>query len=161
MKKYIYFIIICLLSTLSYTVWSINTDIQNYIPRDTPGSLVLVDSSGSVYTDIPTAYGYYRAYTGSLSGVFIQDILYIEDRRYIQHSGVDIYAKASAIYDMAIYGIYRGASTIPEQYIKNTYSKEYTRGIYTKSREAMYSMILSQIYTKDQILRMYLDSIYF
>ena len=63
-----------------------------------------------------------RTWTGNLDTLLIKSILSIEDRRFFEHSGVDIYGKLAALKENISAGtIVRGGSTITEQYIKNSY----------------------------------------
>ena len=84
-----------------------------------------------------------------------------EDVRFRKHSGVDVRRIAGAAFANVTEGFgAEGASTISQQVIKNTVltsDKTLTR----KIREAYLSIQLEQKYSKDQILEMYLNKIYF
>ncbi|MFG6495001.1 PBP1A family penicillin-binding protein [Fictibacillus sp. UD] len=84
-----------------------------------------------------------------------------EDVRFRQHSGIDVRRIAGAAFANVREGFgAEGASTISQQVIKNTVltnEKSLTR----KIREAYLSVQLEQKYSKDQILEMYLNKIYF
>ncbi|OOE10612.1 PBP1A family penicillin-binding protein [Fictibacillus arsenicus] len=84
-----------------------------------------------------------------------------EDVRFRQHSGVDVRRLFGAAFANVTEGFgAEGASTISQQVIKNTIltnEKSLTR----KIREAYLSVQLEQKYSKDQILEMYLNKIYF
>jgi penicillin-binding protein 1A len=84
-----------------------------------------------------------------------------EDVRFREHSGIDVRRIAGAAFANVREGFgAEGASTISQQVIKNTVltnEKSLTR----KIREAYLSVQLEQKYSKDQILEMYLNKIYF
>ena len=56
--------------------------------------------------------------------------------------------------------IIRGGSTLTEQYIKNQYFPSASRDWEQKLRESYYALMLEIRYTKSEILRKYLDSVY-
>ena len=85
----------------------------------------------------------------------------IEDNRFYEHNGVDpIRIIGSLIVDIKSGSIEQGASTISQQLVKLTS----LTGVQTMSRklqEAVMALELEQVYTKDEILEMYLNYIYF
>lgn len=88
-------------------------------------------------------------------------VIAIEDERFYKHEGFDPQAIARAFFiDLATGHIVEGASTLDQQYIKNTIltpQKTFSR----KIQEAVLAYQLDQKYTKDQILEKYLNTIYF
>jgi penicillin-binding protein 1A len=85
----------------------------------------------------------------------------IEDKRFFSHYGVDIRAKVAALYENYTAGsTVRGGSTLTEQYIKNTYFPDAKRTIWQKIHESIYALIMEMKYTKEDILKKYIDSIY-
>ncbi len=85
----------------------------------------------------------------------------IEDKRFYSHRGIDFKRILSAAKNDIISGNFdEGASTISQQLIKNTHlSPEKT--ITRKLKEIKLTLILEKNYTKDEILEMYLNTIYF
>lgn len=85
----------------------------------------------------------------------------VEDKRFYEHSGVDIRSIMRAIYrDVITRSKAEGASTITQQLAKNlflTNEKTWLR----KTKEAMIALYLEREFTKDEILEMYLNVIYF
>ncbi len=88
-------------------------------------------------------------------------IVAVEDKRYYDHQGVDYRRIMGAfIADIRTGTLEQGASTITMQYIKNVYfspDKTFRR----KINEAVIAIQLERNYTKDKILEMYLNTIYF
>lgn len=84
-----------------------------------------------------------------------------EDKRYFNHSGVDFKSITRAIYrDVVARSKVEGASTITQQLAKNiflTNDKTWLR----KTKEMMIALYIEREYTKDEILEMYLNVIYF
>jgi penicillin-binding protein 1A len=93
---------------------------------------------------------------------YVKDaVLAVEDKRFYDHQGVDYKRIIGAfIADVRAGTIEQGASTITMQYIKNVYftpEKTFRR----KINEAVIAIQLERNYTKDKILEMYLNTIYF
>lgn len=87
-----------------------------------------------------------------------------EDRTFYQHQGVDYRRVAIAIaYDVTHRTSAYGASTITEQLIKNDVlaNDAATKSIDRKLKEALLAEELERRYSKDQILELYLNSIYY
>ncbi len=87
---------------------------------------------------------------------FRQATIAIEDKNFYKHMGVDFLAIGRAIYSNLNHGTYQGASTITQQLIKNTLltpEQTYAR----KIKEVILALWTEHIYTKDQILTMYLN----
>ncbi len=84
-----------------------------------------------------------------------------EDGTFYSHGGVDLSSIARAFWINLTYGKTRqGASTITQQLARNLFlSRE--RTIERKAKEAILAVRLERLYTKDQILEMYLNTIYF
>jgi penicillin-binding protein 1A len=90
-----------------------------------------------------------------------QAIVAIEDRRFWEHSGVDIRGIGRALWaDVRSRDVREGGSTITQQYVKNAYLHN-ERSIARKVREAALAWQLTQQWSKDKILTEYLNTIYF
>ena len=91
----------------------------------------------------------------------IQAILAIEDRRFYSHWGIDPIRLARAlITDLVARRPKQGGSTITQQLARNlflTHEKTLTR----KLKEVVLAIRIEQTYTKDEILEMYFNQIYF
>lgn len=85
----------------------------------------------------------------------------VEDKRFYSHGGVDIRSIFRAVYkDIIARSKVEGASTITQQLAKNLFlsnDKSWMR----KTKEAMIALYLEREFTKDEILEMYLNVIYF
>ena len=84
-----------------------------------------------------------------------------EDKRFYSHHGVDLIRVAGAVIsNLKSHSFSEGASTISQQLIKNTHlSNEKT--IKRKLKEVKLTRQLEKNYSKDEILEMYLNNIYF
>ncbi|MDD5659523.1 MAG: PBP1A family penicillin-binding protein [Actinomycetota bacterium] len=94
----------------------------------------------------------------------INAIVSIEDERFYNHKGVDFEGIIrSLIINIKSGGISQGASTLTQQYIRTIYIPE-EKNVITyerKLKEAILAYQLEQIYTKNEILDMYLNDMYF
>ncbi|MDD4705465.1 MAG: PBP1A family penicillin-binding protein [Synergistaceae bacterium] len=90
----------------------------------------------------------------------VKAILAAEDDRFYDHSGI----RPASIFRAGIVDIFhrgarQGGSTITQQLARNLFlTKEKT--IIRKAKEAILALRLERIYTKDQLLEMYLNTIY-
>ncbi|MDQ1712625.1 MAG: penicillin-binding protein [Frankiaceae bacterium] len=93
--------------------------------------------------------------------VLVDAVVAAEDRRFYEHTGVDVRGIARAAVRNAESGsTSEGGSTITQQLVKNTLvtpERTYKR----KVREAALAMGLERTLTKDQILERYLNTVYF
>jgi penicillin-binding protein 1A len=90
-----------------------------------------------------------------------QAVLAIEDRRFYEHHGVDVLGVARALFANWEAGrIVQGGSTITQQLAKNLFlTSERTFG--RKVEEALLAAWLEVKFSKDQILTLYLNRVYF
>lgn len=91
----------------------------------------------------------------------IDALLYTEDSQFYRHNGINVVRIASALWANIKSGRKaQGASTITQQLAKNVYltnEKTWTR----KIKEAWLSLQLERYYSKDEILELYLNYVYF
>ena len=83
-----------------------------------------------------------------------------EDAEFYKHKGIDYLGILRSVYNNIKRGTSQGASTITQQVVKNLLlspEKSYTR----KIQEALLAKQLDQYLTKDEILTIYLNHVYF
>jgi len=91
----------------------------------------------------------------------IKAVLAIEDNRYYHHHGISITGIVRALYTNLRHGeIREGGSTITQQLAKN-YFLTPERTFARKIKEILISLILEVRFSKDEILEIYLNEIYF
>ncbi|MDO4807558.1 MAG: PBP1A family penicillin-binding protein, partial [Coriobacteriales bacterium] len=85
-----------------------------------------------------------------------------EDIRFYQHNGIDPQGIARAVL-VQFTGGSEGASTITQQLVRNTVlsDEQFEQTLKRKVREAYIAMQMEKRYTKDQILMMYINTIYY
>lgn len=91
----------------------------------------------------------------------IDALLATEDRRFFQHKGVDPIGIARAlIRNVTAHGVHEGGSTLTQQLARNIFLSN-ERSLQRKIKEALLAIKLEQQLTKDQILELYLNNVYF
>ena len=104
-----------------------------------------------------------RQYTQveELPRIYKEAIISVEDHRFYSHPGIDRLATArAAVHDIQAMSLVEGGSTITQQLAKNLYftqEKKFVR----KVAEVFVAIEMEKKYTKDEILELYVNSIYF
>ena len=108
----------------------------------------------------------------NISQEFIQTLIKTEDKRFYEHNGVDFKGLFGAFKD-ALLGNARGASTITQQLVKNLFKTrtEFSNGLFCKIpgirtfiikvKEWKGAMTLEEMHSKEEILQMYINTVYF
>ncbi len=85
----------------------------------------------------------------------------IEDRRFYQHFGIDLAGLGRAVVrNIAARRAEQGGSTLTQQLAKNIFLTQ-ERTLSRKVQEALLALWLERNYTKDQILELYMNRVYF
>ncbi|MGX9143345.1 transglycosylase domain-containing protein [Mesorhizobium sp. 128a] len=88
-------------------------------------------------------------------------VIAIEDRRFYSHFGIDPIGLSRAMVTNVLGGHFsQGGSTLTQQLAKNLFLKP-DRTLERKVQEVLLSLWLEHKHTKDQILEMYLNRVYF
>ncbi len=102
---------------------------------------------------------------GSISPYVIMATVATEDARFFQHGGVDPIAILRALWqDIRAKEIVSGASTIPQQLVRNLLLPPEEKGQRTlkrKIKEAILAAEITRRYSKETILELYLNEIYY
>ncbi|MBN8920438.1 MAG: PBP1A family penicillin-binding protein [Rhizobiales bacterium] len=87
--------------------------------------------------------------------------LAIEDRRFYQHFGIDVVGVGRAVVaNLMRRGVQQGGSTLTQQLAKNLFLTQ-ERTMERKLQELVLSFWLERKFSKDQILELYLNRVYF
>jgi penicillin-binding protein 1A len=88
-------------------------------------------------------------------------LIVTEDRSFYRHSGIDLKGIFRAVFrDIKAGGFVEGASTITQQLAKTLFLKP-RKSLLRKAKEAFLSFQIERRYTKDEILELYLNQVYF
>jgi 1A family penicillin-binding protein len=100
-----------------------------------------------------------------VSPVLVQAVTSIEDQRFFQHAGVDVWGiMRAAVINVVRWKRVQGASTITQQLAGLSYPQQISRRTMTlrrKVKEALLSALIERMYTKQEILEFYLNKVYF
>ncbi len=126
-----------------------------------PGETVLLDRNGKKFKETYAANQRRISVPLSDIPIFVQKaFVSAEDKRFYEHSGIDERGLIrAALADFAKSGHPEGASTITQQVVKNLLVGDdvsYER----KMREIVLTSRLERVLSKDEILKLYLNTIY-
>src|SRR3954449_5695982 len=89
-------------------------------------------------------------------------IISIEDKRFFTNDGVDMRGIGRALWqDLIAKRAVQGGSTIAQQFVKNALAAQDRRTLFVKLREAALAYHITRRWSKQKILRNYLNTIYF
>lgn len=158
----------CRWAVLTTTVWAAGYfalpwafELPSALFQPLPPSLVVKDRHGVPLRQLLENDRFRAAPVtlGEIPADFINCTLAAEDGRFWSHGGVDYLALGRAVKDRIAAGRFvSGASTIPQQLIKNS-APPVARNFTTKIREAMAARHLEMTWSKEQILERYLNLI--
>ena len=120
----------------------------------------MYDSENNVFYEINNHNEATYINLNEISENLIKTVIHIEDKRFYNHHGFDIYRIFAAMINNLKGNTLSGASTITQQYVKNVYLSS-DKNILRKIRELYFSIQIDSIYEKDDILEGYLNTIYF
>ncbi len=158
----LFLMILGLLAILIAQVW-VNTDkdiakIKDY--RPSVASQIL-DRKGRLIANIYDKEFRFYAHFEEIPPRFIESLLAVEDTLFFEHGGINLDAIMRAMIKNAKSGRYtEGGSTLTQQLVKNmvlTREKTLTR----KLKEAIISIRIEQVLSKEEILEHYLNQTFF
>lgn len=93
--------------------------------------------------------------------IYLDAVVAVEDHRFEQHFGIDLIAIGRAAWNnLTSWSLREGGSTITQQLAKNLYFTQ-EKSFIRKIAEMFMAFRLENTYTKDEILELYVNSIYF
>lgn len=139
------------------TTSGLTLDIEKLNKTKTSNQIQIYDKNGNSLTRLNQSYIPITKLSQKTKDAFIC----AEDKRFYKHNGIDLIRIAKAmISNIKSRSFSQGASTISQQLIKNTQlSSEKT--LIRKLKEIKLTKSLEKNYTKDEILEIYLNNIYF
>lgn len=122
-------------------------------------SIIFEDCNGSVIATYGDLFGRVVD-VEKLPKHVAQAVIAIEDRRFYSHFGVDLIGLARAIHANLSHKPIQGGSTITQQLAKNLFLTP-NRSIKRKLQELILALMIEHRFTKNQILTIYLNRVYF
>ena len=96
-----------------------------------------------------------------LPEMYLNAVVAVEDHRFEQHFGIDLIAIGRAAWNnLTTWSLREGGSTITQQLAKNMYFTQ-EKSFIRKVAEMFMAFRLERAYTKEEILELYVNSIYF
>jgi penicillin-binding protein 1A len=121
----------------------------------------ILDRNGKLITTLFADQNRQYVTLAQIPKVLQEAVITTEDQRYYEHAGVDLIGMARALLvDIQAGANVQGGSTITQQYAKQAFVGT-ERTLQRKIQEALLAYRLEQYYSKDKILEMYLNTIYF
>ncbi|MCC2675679.1 MAG: Peptidoglycan glycosyltransferase, partial [Ramlibacter sp.] len=92
----------------------------------------------------------------------IDALIATEDHRFYQHHGIDVRRTGAAVLN-TLRGKRQGGSTLTQQLARNLYPEEIGRSVSLtrKAKEAITALKIEAVYSKDEILETYLNTVPF
>lgn len=126
--------------------------------QQVPVSTKLYDRTGELIYEIYSDKKSTPITLDELPDYVWQSTLSIEDKDFYKHHGVSFQGVFRALYNTAFKGKLQGGSTLTQQLIKNVLLSP-ERTVQRKIREFALTMAVETMYSKDQILSIYLNQI--
>jgi penicillin-binding protein 1A len=123
-------------------------------------SVTILAADGSLLTTYGDLFGQPLSLK-QMSPYLPEAVIATEDRRFYSHFGIDpVGLVRAAIADLAAGHVVEGGSTITQQLARNLFLTP-ERSLGRKIRETLLALWLEHRFTKDQILEIYLNRVYF
>ncbi|MEO5720971.1 MAG: PBP1A family penicillin-binding protein [Chthoniobacterales bacterium] len=141
-----------------YALWAQTFDMKKV--GEMPERNTVFDVDGKIYSRLAGANRLIVPFS-EVSPLFIEALLAREDTRFYRHGGMDARGLARAIYrNFSSGSVKEGASTITQQLARNSLPLG-GRNLRRKMLEAMVALRIERQFTKEQILELYVNRIYF
>ncbi len=128
--------------------------------RGTDQTSVVYDRNGQVLAKLFAEQNRTKRSLDEIPVDLRQAVIATEDKRYYEHKGVDPWGVARALWVDITQGKRHGGSTITQQYVVNAFV-ERENTLTRKVKEGVLAYRLEKQYSKDEILELYLNTIYF
>lgn len=124
--------------------------------------VVLLDKSGKSFYSFGTADRGERLPLNKISDYTEKALISAEDKDFYKHSGFSLIGIIGALYANILSGDATGygGSTLTQQLAKNTLLSS-NQTFFRKYQELTVALAIEQTYTKDEILDLYLNSVYY
>ena len=127
---------------------------------ETPLSVTVFAADGSAIANVGEMWGAFVP-VAEMPPALPEAVLAIEDRRFFEHGGIDVFGVIRAAWRNAVSGrVVAGGSTISQQVAKLVFLSP-ERSVKRKIQEAMLAFWLEREFTKEEILTIYLNRAYF
>jgi len=134
---------------------------RELVRRDDLGQMIQVHAAdGTVMMSLGPSFGDWLRYD-DIPPIMRSALIAVEDRRFRSHPGVDPIGIARGLWVSTTGGgRVRGVSTITQQLARNIFLTN-DRSFIRKVREGILALAIERRFSKDQILELYLNRVYF
>jgi penicillin-binding protein 1C len=154
-------IVILFFSILALAITSYYLQKELMTNYDNLNSLLVKDRNGQEIFIEQNKNGYWARYLDKVPSRFEELLLEKEDEYFYHHFGLNPWSITRASAGYLGFGSKRGSSTITQQLVKILLEKEQERSLKNKFIESLYAFSLELYQSKETILKMYVNSIYF
>lgn len=123
-------------------------------------STILYDTNDVPLRIKENSKGHYVVPVQSIPESFTTILIAKEDAWFYYHFGINPFSFVRAVYNYVIYEKTSGASTLTQQLTKNLLGTESTRTVWNKIHEAFYAISLELWHSKEDIVRMYANTVF-
>lgn len=170
--KYIFLFILILGGSVGLFVYSVYAGLWGRLPNYEELRNIRNDEASVLYSEDGNLIGKYyienrtNVNYKNISGYAIQALIATEDVRFYQHEGVDKISMLRVFFKTFLLGDRSsgGGSTLSQQLAKNLYPREEQQVTFipiVKLKEMFTARRLENIYSKDEILTLYLNTVSF
>lgn len=150
-----------LTAIVSFFAITAGTNLQPQKLVDYDKTISVFDDQSNKIEDTSLETGQKSVKIENLSQDTVNAFIASEDRNFYKHNGLNYKRMVKALYKNVVSRSFKeGASTISQQLIKNTHLNN-DKTIVRKLKEIKLTKQLEKRYSKDRILEMYLNTIYF
>jgi len=140
---------------------SVVQEVDSIVHHKLEVSSIILDRNGKKIANIVGKEFRLYAKFDEIPPRIIEALLAIEDTTFFEHNGINLDAIfRAAIKDIVAMDMVEGASTITQQFVRNTVLTK-KKTLYRKIKEIFLSLEVEKVMSKEEILERYLNTIYF
>lgn len=154
-------LVLAVIAVITTIVFASTLSSKENIMNKNKTGVSLLDRNGEVFYEFYNAHSDTYVPLSDISQYTKDALIASEDKDFYKHSGFSIPGVVSAIFKNVLSaGNSGGGSTITQQLVKNALLTQ-DRNIFRKYQEFVLAVEIERRYSKDEILEMYLNSVYF
>jgi len=150
---------ICVLAAIYVVLSVLNAKLMDIYSSSR--SFLVTDRNDNVFFISKNPEGYYAEYSDSVPQDFKNLLMKKEDKYFYWHFGFNFWSILQAVGNKLGLSQRQASSTISQQLAKILLKEENQRNLPNKIKESFYTLALELFNSKEQILSMYANSVYF
>ena len=160
-KKLVFFSLLLIFLAFSFLIWDYHFQKKLVEIYQSQNSIVIKDRNGEIISILPNKKGYRASYIDEIPPRLKKFLIKKEDKYFYYHFGFNPFSIFQVALAKLGIGNRKGSSTITQQLVKILLGKETERSFKNKFSELFYALSLEIFKSKEEILKMYANSIYF